>query len=150
MQTVRVAGFHDFNTTDANGIAFSIFFQGCRKRCPGCHNPELQPMDGGEEMAIDDIFARLRKHRAVYDSVVFLGGEPMEQPEALRTILAAVKSFGLETWLYTGYDLNKIPEVIIDLCDVIVAGEYREDLRTGAFPASSNQIVYHRRKERVA
>ncbi|MTV50030.1 4Fe-4S cluster-binding domain-containing protein [Heliobacillus mobilis] len=150
MATVRIAGFNDLNISDADGIAFSIFFQGCRRRCPGCHNPELQFFDGGEEMDTDEIARRIQANQRFYDAVVFVGGEPMDQPDALKVLLAAVKSIGLSTWLYTGHNIFSISDDIIDLCDVIIAGEYRQELHTGGFPASSNQIIVDRRKEKVA
>ncbi|MBC9786413.1 radical SAM protein [Heliobacterium chlorum] len=150
MTTVRIAGFNDLNTSDADGIAFSIFFQGCHRRCPGCHNPELQSFDGGEEMETNEIIQRIKANHRFYDAVVFVGGEPMDQPNELKVLLVAVKSIGLSTWLYTGQNIFSISEDIIDLCDVIIAGEYRLDLHTGGFPASSNQIIVDRRKEKVA
>ncbi|MBC9786663.1 radical SAM protein [Heliobacterium chlorum] len=150
MPKVRIAGFNDFNTSDTDGIAFSIFFQGCHRRCPGCHNPELQSFDGGEEVDTDEIIQRIQANQRFYDAVVFVGGEPLEQPVALKALLAAVRSIGLSAWLYTGYYILTISDDIIDLCDVIIAGEYRQDLYTGGFPASSNQIVLDRRKEKVA
>ncbi|MBC9786503.1 radical SAM protein [Heliobacterium chlorum] len=149
MTTVRIAGFNDLNTSDADGIAFCIFFQGCHRQCPGCHNPELQSFDCGKEMDTDEIIQRIQANQRFYDAVVFVGGEPMEQPNALKVLLAAVKSIGLSTWLYTGYNIFSISDDIIDLCDVIIAGEYRQELHTGGFPASSNQIIVDRRKEKV-
>ncbi|MTV50783.1 4Fe-4S cluster-binding domain-containing protein [Heliobacillus mobilis] len=150
MTTVRIAGFNDLNTSDADGIAFSIFFQGCHRRCPGCHNPELQSFDGGMEMDTDEIIHQIQANKRFYDAVVFVGGEPMDQPDALTALLAAVRSIGLSTWLYTGHNIFSISDDIIDLCDVIIAGEYRQELHTSGFPASSNQIIVDRRKENVA
>ncbi|WP_341479116.1 4Fe-4S single cluster domain-containing protein [Heliobacterium chlorum] len=146
-----MAGFNDLNTTDARGkIAFSVFFQGCKRDCPGCHNPELQNPNGGKEITLDEIVARIRWFKRHYEAVVFVGGEPLEQPEALRQLLIEVNKLGLETWLYTGYEAHEIPSDITQRCSVIVAGEYRENLRTGIFPASSNQKIIDNRRVAAA
>ncbi len=135
---MRIAGL-DTSFIDGDGIAFVVFFQGCTLRCPHCHNPELQSVDGGIEVAPEEVLQHLDMD--FYDSVVFSGGEPLGQPEALQEL---AKYITLPKWLYTGWELSQIPWHIGVLMDVIVAGPYRDDLRTGGFPASSNQIVWRR------
>ncbi|MBC9786400.1 radical SAM protein [Heliobacterium chlorum] len=142
-----VGGFNDLNTSDAGGgIAYSVFFQGCSRGCPGCHNPELQDPDGGMDIESADILLRIQKYRNHYDAVVFVGGEPLEQPDALIHLLIGINEMGLESWLYTGFSYEDIPKEISRRCTVIVAGEYREKLHTGAFPASNNQIIIDNRR----
>ena len=68
----------------------------------------------------------------------------MAQQEALTDLLERTKALGLKRWLYTGYEIDDVPDDIKTLCDVIVAGHYVEELRTGGFPASSNQVIYRR------
>ncbi len=142
---VTVGGFNDLATIDAgDAIALSVFFQGCKKRCPGCHNPGLQPFEGGMELDTQDIEKRIWRNRDWYGAVVFLGGEPLDQPEALEALLNFVRGTDLESWLYTGYEPKDIPPGIAELADVIVAGPYIDALKTGGFPASSNQEVIRR------
>ncbi|MCW2279249.1 4Fe-4S single cluster domain-containing protein [Heliophilum fasciatum] len=147
MTTVRIGGINDLNTSDSDGITVSIYFQGCYRQCRGCHNPTLQSFHDGVEMTVESIVFYIKKHRNFYDAVAFLGGEPLEQPEALQELLLGLKAIGLETWLYTGYQLDQVPDAIAIHCDVIVAGEYNQQLRTGGFPASSNQIVLDKRRK---
>lgn len=143
---LRVGGFNELSTIDSDGVAFAIFFQGCSIRCPGCHNPELQDFHGGEYFTVDELLAKIEKHRDWYGSVVFLGGEPLDQPiMGLAALMNKIKELGLERWLYTGYPADRIPSSVKELCSVIVAGAYREDLKTGGFPASSNQVVIDNR-----
>ena len=141
----RIGGLVDLTTVDTDGTAFAIFFQGCKKRCEGCQNPELQSFDEGSLIDVSFILKRIKSYMHWYTAVVFLGGEPLEQYEVLRLMLKEVKQLGLERWLYTGYTLTEIPVDILELCSVIVAGEYKQELQTGGFPASSNQIVLDRR-----
>lgn len=142
---IRIGGTQELDLIDTDGVAFSVFFQGCKKRCRGCHNPELQPMNEGTEEYVDRIMAKVRKNLEWYDSVAFMGGEPLEQPEALMQMLDEIEEMGLERWLYTGYEINEVPKEITEKCSVIVAGPYKEELNTGGFPASSNQVICDRR-----
>jgi anaerobic ribonucleoside-triphosphate reductase activating protein len=131
---------------DTDGIAPSVFFQGCPFNCYKCHNPELQAFDGGIETTTDVVMQEITKHIDWYDSVAFIGGEPLWQPGALIELLERTKELGLKRWLYTGVNLSDIPDTILMLCDVIVAGQYVDELRTGGFPASSNQKVFRVRR----
>ncbi|SFH22498.1 anaerobic ribonucleoside-triphosphate reductase activating protein [Desulfotomaculum arcticum] len=145
---ITVGGFTDISTIDAgNLLAFTVFFQGCKKRCPGCHNPELQPFDGGMELDIRQIKDRIWRNRDWYEAVVLAGGEPLEQPEALEDLLEFLRGTNIESWLYTGYEPDEIPATIKELADVIVAGPYRQDLHAEGFPASSNQRVVRRHED---
>ena len=53
-----------------------IFFQGCKRNCGYCFNPELKSFDGGTKMTADDICNSLSD---MSDVVVLTGGEPLIQ-----------------------------------------------------------------------
>lgn len=140
---MRIAGLKTLDTNDADKLAIAVYFQGCSMKCKGCHNPDLQDQEGGVEMSVQEILDFIEEKRDWHGAVVFLGGEPMEQMADLYDLLIGIH--GLDKWLYTGWDYNCIPHRIVDECDVIVAGAFVEELATGSFPASSNQIVDDRR-----
>jgi len=143
----RLGGLNTtINDTDTPGLTLSVFFQGCSRHCYNCHNPELWDHDGGREADTDEIISRVKNNRDWYDSVALMGGEPLEQPEALRDLLKKLNELDIEVWLYTGFDYEEIPEDIVRLCDVIIAGAYVDELKTNSFPASSNQQVIDRRR----
>lgn len=144
---VNIADTVDLDFIDTDGISYAVYFQGCKKRCKNCHNPELQPFEGGEAQEIDSILCEIRKNIEWYDSVVFMGGEPLEQKSALKELLKEIRDMGLETWLYTGYKEEEVPLDIQEICSVIVSGEYMDELKTGGFPASSNQRITDRRNK---
>ncbi len=144
MTSIILGGVNALSTNDTDGISACIFFQGCPFRCEGCHNPELQTVDGGIETTTDAVMQEIMKHIDWYDSVAFMGGEPLAQKEALIDLLERTRALGLLAWLYTGFELKDVPNDIKVLCDVIVAGPYMDELRTGGFPASSNQQIYRR------
>ncbi len=142
MDKVKIGGINELSFIDAEGLTCSIFFQGCKRRCNNCQNPELQCFEGGEETPISDIVNYIEKNKVWYDSVAFMGGEPLDQPEQLKKLIIDIKKkLNLKCWIYTGYEEREIPKDFLELSDVIVAGAYIEELKTGDFPASSNQVV---------
>ena len=143
---VRLGGYNELSLIEAEGlIAFAVFFQGCNRGCEGCHNPELQPFDGGAIVDTDAITKKLWANRDYYEAVVFVGGEPLAQPEPLKKLLQFVQGTNMEAWLYTGYYQDEIPEDIFELADVIVAGPYLKKYKTDGFPASANQVIIDNR-----
>jgi anaerobic ribonucleoside-triphosphate reductase activating protein len=137
----RCAGLSD-SMIDGIGISLDVFFQGCSLRCTGCHNPELHDFGGGFSCDTLDIIKRIEQYD-FYDSIVFVGGEPLEQIDAVRDL--AMRS-NLCNVLYTGWNIDQIPIDIINSMNMIVAGPYIESLKTGGFPASSNQTIIKRNK----
>jgi len=137
----KCGGISD-STIDGIGMSLDIFFQGCSKGCKGCQNPELQDKFKGDFIDIDFIMEQLEKYSGFYQSLVFVGGEPLEQIDPLWYLICLAKEFKLYTVLYTGNIYKNIHPDIRRTCDIIVDGDYREDLKTGGFPASSNQNIY--------
>lgn len=129
----------DTSFIDGEGIAFIVYFQGCGFACMGCQNPDLRDFTGGYTVFPEDVLAQIDE--SFYDSVVFSGGEPLAQPSAVIYLANRIK---IKKWLYTGYELEDVPEEIKEVFDVIVAGRYIGELKTGGFPSSSNQVVWRR------
>jgi anaerobic ribonucleoside-triphosphate reductase activating protein len=146
MKDFIVGGINQLSTIDADGLACVIYFQGCSRGCPGCHNLELQSFECGTPTSMDRLLNRISTYHGWYKAVVFQGGEPLEQPLfELITLADSIRNlFGLKVWLYTGYNYDDVPDVVKEHFDVIKAGAYIEELKTGGFPASSNQKVYRR------
>lgn len=133
----RCAGIRD--TLDGGlGWGLGIFFQGCSIRCPNCQNPELQDPTGGYEAYTDTIIKILEK-TDYYNSVVFLGGEPTEQEDALVDIMMRTT---IPSVLFTGKYYEQLHDNIKGAAYMIVDGPYIEELKSGHFPASYNQSIY--------
>ena len=141
----RAAGIRE-TVKDGLGMALEIFFQGCNKRCPKCHNPELQDFDGGSEMDTKDIIAKM--YFSVYESLVLCGGEPLDQPYATLELLETMEQFEVPTILYTGYEWEEIDDKTKELATVIICGPYEaKRKRAGTFTASYNQKIYLKGEE---
>lgn len=142
---LKVGGIYPLSTIDADGLSFVVYFQGCSRGCPGCHNPELQSSTGGEDVSVYELLEQIKENIEWYRAVVLQGGEPLEQhPVYLAVLIKEIQKLGLKVWLYTGYEYEEIPEWYRSHVDVIKSGAYVEELRTGSFPASSNQKIYRR------
>lgn len=140
---LRIAGFDDFDLNSTDGIAYSIYFQGCGFHCKGCHNPELQPFIGGEMYNVENLWEKIMKETSAnYDYITLLGGEPMHQD--LKELLKLLELFkGLrKVIMYTGCELKDIPKDILDNLYAIKCGQYMQDLPKGDKYASNNQKFY--------
>lgn len=83
-------------------VALAYTITGCPVGCKGCHSVDSWPVGSGEPLTQEHLQQQLQKYRGLISCVLFLGGE--WQPMALLNLLKKVKSEGLETCLYTGYE----------------------------------------------
>ncbi|MDT3705418.1 MAG: anaerobic ribonucleoside-triphosphate reductase activating protein [Thiobacillus sp.] len=117
MTMLRVGGLTPLSTTDWPGmLAAVVFCQGCPWRCGYCHNPDLIPAQGGNEIPWQDILAFLRRRQGLLDAVVFSGGEPTLQaglPDAMRE----VRALGFKIGLHTGGMYPKKLSAVLPLVD---------------------------------
>jgi anaerobic ribonucleoside-triphosphate reductase activating protein len=137
MVNIRISGFTD-TVSDGVGMGLAIFFSGCNRGCKGCQNPKLQSFGAGYDCYTHGVISYLKLHGAFYDSVVFTGGDPYYQMDALIDL---AENIDITKVLYTGALIEELPSSLVANIDVIVDGPYIEELATGKFPASSNQRI---------
>ncbi len=170
--TIRLYGTVHDSIVDGPGLRFSVFVQGCSHRCPGCHNEESWPAEGGTEELIDDLLERILANK-LNQGVTLSGGDPFEQPEACAELARRVKAAGLNLWTYTGYryedlrhqiELLEDPAIdagercrleavrdLLDLSDVLVDGPFVLSQRSLGlkYRGSSNQCLIDLEKTRA-
>lgn len=118
-----------------NEKALEIYLSGCDGSCIGCHNPELKDYNIGtdfEEM-LDKIFGKIIESDGLIDKIWILGGEPLLQNiQEFEELVAYLKQFKKELWLFTRFDFDKVKEITISwkYFDYIKCGEYIESERT--------------------
>lgn len=85
-------------------MAAVVFMQGCPWRCPFCYNTSLQKIGGEPESTwtFAKLLTLLERRKGVLDAVVFSGGEPLVQGEALESAIDTVKAMGYKVGLHTG------------------------------------------------
>ena len=146
---IRISGIARDSIVDGEGIRLTVFTQGCPRRCPGCHNPETQPLVGGRTTTVGAVVAELDEN-PLLTGLTLSGGEPFLQPGALLPLARAAHARGLDVWSYTGFTLEELRaqgdadvDALLDELDVLVDGDYREELRdlTLHFRGSRNQRV---------
>ncbi|OCN01090.1 anaerobic ribonucleoside-triphosphate reductase activating protein [Clostridium sp. W14A] len=146
---LRVCGIETESIVDGKGIRFVVFVQGCPHHCPGCHNPQSHPFEGGTVWSIHDLFEKIREN-PLLKGVTFSGGEPFCQPGPLTELARLVHSAGLDVTTYTGYLYENLvamqrPEIdaLLEQTDLLVDGPFLREEKdlTLRFRGSRNQRV---------
>ena len=55
---IRIAGTVDDSIVDGPGYRYTVFTQGCPHHCPGCHNPETHPFEGGQPRTAQELLEK--------------------------------------------------------------------------------------------
>lgn len=144
---LRVAGRVVDSIVDGPGLRYALFTQGCPRACPGCHNPQTQPLEGGEETSVEAILAEIDAD-PLLDGVTFSGGEPFLQAAPLAELAREIKKRNLNLATYTGYLWEELLaandpawNALLAELDVVVDGPFVLALRSWElkFAGSSNQ-----------
>lgn len=128
------------------GVSADIFFRGCYRHCPGCHNLELQTFTG-PNTSIQQVLNAIGTSGTRI--VTLMGGEPLDVPmDALLELLEAVHTHypQVQVNLYTGYELPEVDQRVKDYVTVIKTGMYDETKlnKRPSFLASSNQKYFRK------
>ena len=161
-KVLRIAGIVRESIVDGKGIRFTVFCQGCPHHCPGCHNPQTHPFDGGSLDKIERITQEIGKN-PLLQGVTFSGGEPFCQAGAFAELAKLVHAMpgNLDVTCYSGWTYEQLlekaetePDVaaLLGECDYLVDGPFvlaKRDL-TLRFRGSSNQRFLDLKKSRAA
>lgn len=130
------------------GVRDVYWTAGCNLRCPGCQNEHLWSAGAGRPVPVDEVAAFMRSRQGRVDGVTFSGGEPVDQPQALSSLVAAARGLGFSVVLFTGRTWEQCQADVllrdtVEQCDLVVAGPFVRGLATGGHPllASSNQVL---------
>ncbi|MCH5334621.1 MAG: anaerobic ribonucleoside-triphosphate reductase activating protein [Alistipes sp.] len=148
---MRIIEIYPETVSDGYGIRYAIYFAGCSHGCPGCHNPEGQNPDTGDELTdrFFDIICNEINGNPLLDGVTLSGGDPMYRADELLDFLQKLRSrTSCNVWCYTGYTLEEccsdpVRRECLKHIDVLVDGRYVEALRDPRldFRGSSNQRI---------
>lgn len=158
--------YHNITTDDmlnGDGLRTVLWVAGCSHHCKGCQNPQTWDINGGipfDTAALEEICTELKK--SYISGLTLSGGDPLNINNInYITMLCEYikKKFPKKTiWIYTGYTWEVLKQAafykgilkkaifyksILKYADVIVDGEYIEELRDITLPwrGSSNQRV---------
>ncbi|MBC2698827.1 MAG: anaerobic ribonucleoside-triphosphate reductase activating protein [ANME-2 cluster archaeon] len=120
LKTFNFGHFIPISTVDWHSRSVSvIFFRGCQLRCPYCQNHAY--ITGSSEMDIEDMKSRISKTKPFISAVVFSGGEPTLQKDALIELAGFARSGSLAVGLETnGFGADVVMEMLDkDLLDKV-------------------------------
>lgn len=104
---IFLAGITEDSIVDGPGIRTTFYMQGCPHHCPGCHNPETWPFEGGTPKKSEELFAIVRQN-PLCRGVTLSGGEPFAQAAALYPFAKLLRENGYEVASYTGYTIEQL------------------------------------------
>jgi len=97
---VNFGGFVPLSTVDWRGRSVcTVFFRGCPVRCTYCQNSAI--LAGSDERDLDEIITMIRGSLLAISGVVFSGGEPTMQKDALIALAREAKGMGLAVGVQT-------------------------------------------------
>lgn len=140
---VSVSRLHFPVTTLGPGQRIGLWLQGCSLSCPGCISVDTWEHGRGL-VSLEAVRARLSQLAPSAAGLTVSGGEPLDQPEALRAFLEHWRSVSkASVLLFTGREWDEAEvwfTANAGLVDCVISGRYRSDLpQTLALRGSDNQ-----------
>ena len=134
---ISLSGVTGDSIVDGPGLRLTIFTQGfeiyvsgCKRRCPGCHNPQTHDPEGGSWADTEDILAAAAEN-PLLDGITLSGGDPFLQPVPCLALAEGAHKIGLNVWTYTGYTWEALLEendaeklALLKETDVLVDGPF--------------------------
>lgn len=136
-------------TTLGYGERIGVWVQGCSRNCLGCMSPEMQPYTGSQ-CNIDSVLNHLPRDISP-DGLTISGGEPFDQPKAIRALVAwFLANYGDDVLIYTGYYIEELHALhdadvdwILSHIAALVDGPYIQELNDGiGAKGSTNQRLH--------
>ncbi len=146
----RIAGVVTESVVDGPGVRAVVFFQGCNRVCPGCHNPETWDINGGQEVSLVELIPMLKLNPLV-NGITFSGGEPFLQAYPAAVLGGILKEMGLTLWVYTGFTWEDLLvnfekpgfKELLRIADIVIDGPFIKELKStdNSFKGSHNQRI---------
>lgn len=134
-------------TTLGCGRRLGIWTQGCSIHCPGCVSRDTWDTEARHQIALEDLLAGCAAWLAQADGVTISGGEPFDQPDALRELLHQLRARTAgDLLVFSGYPHERLRERhadILALADVLISEPFVAHAgQTLALRGSDNQRVF--------
>jgi len=133
-------GGTQLSCSDSKHSSLMIFLRGCDYKCFYCQNKELQ--SGKNLVDAEEIKDQINEHLPLISQIIFSGGEPLVQPEAIEAIARYAHFFGLKVGIetsgaYSSALLRLIEKGLIDevFLDIKTFGEDEYYKLTGKLSA---------------
>ncbi len=133
------------------GARTAVWFSGCKRRCPGCANPELWTFDSALETTAKEAGGLiLAAAGGRPGGFTITGGEPFDQPEGLAELVGILRGVSEDILVYTGYSMNELRSCgneavagVLSGVAALIDGPYIDERNTGAaLRGSANQELH--------
>lgn len=143
MTELALSRIHFPVTTLGPGKRIGVWFQGCSIRCPGCISLDTWAANRGIT-GLEQVFQTMQPFMSHADGLTVSGGEPFDQPHALRALLAAWRSVHSgDVLVYSGHSLEQLaPQLAAfeGLIDALITDPFQlEAPQTQPLRGSDNQ-----------
>ncbi|MFC9972715.1 4Fe-4S single cluster domain-containing protein [Spirillospora sp. NPDC127200] len=138
------------------GVRAGIWTQGCTLHCNGCLSRDTWAADPAKAVPVEAVLGWLESLPGPVDGVTISGGEPFQQPAALRALVAGIRAWResrppdavpLDILVYSGYVYSRLSRSteareILDMCDAVIAGPYVERLNPEGRHTRSGSLLW--------
>lgn len=115
------------------GERYVIWTQGCSLHCKGCWNKDTWSFKKKALWDVEKLLEEILKYKNTIEGVTVLGGEPLDQYEAMFELVKKVQEQNLSIMLYTGYEWEEIFKKgfhpILEYVDIFIPGRYVQEER---------------------
>lgn len=146
---IRINSYIPVTDVEGVGTRFAIWVQGCSIHCKGCANSHMWNFDGGTTYDANTFIEIIKSYKDKIEGITWLGGEPLEQIEAVTVISKAVQEMGLSVIVFTGFNYGTLKaradfKELSKYIDILIDGRYEQDKTdySRAWVGSSNQNYY--------
>jgi anaerobic ribonucleoside-triphosphate reductase activating protein len=106
---IRISRLHFPIETLGPGRRLGIWVQGCSIHCPGCISLDTWSEDRGDT-TVEAVLTLCDGWLSEADGVTISGGEPFDQPTALKALLVGIRAeFAGDVLVYSGHSLEELP-----------------------------------------
>lgn len=130
--SIRIASYSTGFSDVPGKVSLNLYAQGCKNRCSGCHNPELQSFEGGFSINLFDMGLIVSRHM-LPNWICWLGGDITYQEAAFLEFNKYFKSIEYPICLYTGRKFEDVQNLLENV-DLVIDGPWEgipvTDIRT--------------------
>ncbi|MEV6109487.1 4Fe-4S single cluster domain-containing protein [Streptomyces sp. NPDC051940] len=144
----RLHGVLERSRANGPGTRFVVWTQGCDLGCAGCFNPGTHPDGDGSVQSVAELARQVAAGADGIEGVTVTGGEPLQQPDALREFVRLVRAeTGLGIIVLSGYSRTEIEHdpvrhAAVAGADLVVAGRYTAARHLGSGLRGSSNKTY--------
>lgn len=123
--------------------------------CKGCCNPEIRDwsLRGKDALqVISKVVELTTKYSKLIDRILLVGGDPtdayLRYPKEYLEFVQQLRTLGKPIYLFTRYELDRIPNELLEIVDYVKTGPYvpeltcEDNICEGIKLATSNQTIY--------